>query len=82
MIKREQYTTDLQEVEWLILQNWFKKVATKQKRGRKRSHGLRELVNAVRYVLKNGCTWRDLPGDFPAWQSVYYHYRNWRIEGL
>ena len=36
----------------------------------------------MRYVLRNGCTWRDLPGDFPAWQSVYYHYRNWRNEGL
>ena len=82
MIKRKQYTTDLQDGEWLILQNWFEKVATKQKRGRKRRHELRELVNAMRYVVRNGCTWRDLPGDFPAWQSVYYHYRNWRIEGL
>ena len=64
MIKRKQYTTDLQEVEWLILGNWFEKVETKQKRGRKRSHALRELVNAMRYVVRNGCTWRDLRGDF------------------
>jgi putative transposase len=33
-------------------------------------------------VLRNGCTWRDLAGDFPAWQSVYYHYRTWRKAGL
>jgi putative transposase len=82
MIKRKQYTTDLQEAEWRIVQSWFERVEAKDKRGRKRSHDLRELINALRYVLKNGCTWRDLPGDFPAWQSVYYHYRNWRKEGL
>jgi putative transposase len=82
MIKRKQYTTDLREAEWLIVRNWFERVEAKDKRGRKRSHDLRELINALRYVLRNGCTWRDLPGDFPAWQSVYYHYRNWRKEGL
>lgn len=82
MIKGKQYTTDLGEAEWVILGNWFEKVEPKRKCGQKRSHDLRELVNAVRYVLRKGCTWRDLPGDFPAWQSVYYHYRNWRKEGL
>jgi putative transposase len=82
MIKRKQYTTDLTDKEWLILQAWFLKVAPKQKRGRKQSHELREIINAVRYVLRNGCTWRDLPGDFPAWQSVYYHHRKWRKDKL
>lgn len=48
MIKRKQYTTDLQDREWLILQGWFEKVEAEQKRGRKRSHELRELVKAVR----------------------------------
>jgi putative transposase len=82
MIKRKQYTTDLGEVAGQIVESFFEKVEQEQKRGRKRSHELRELINAMRYVLKNGCTWRDLPGDFPAWQSVYYHYRKWRNEGL
>ena len=77
MIKRKQYTTDLTEGEWLIMQAWFAKLASQPKRGRKQSHDLREIVNAVRYVLRNGCSWRDLPGDFPAWQSVYYHHRKW-----
>jgi transposase len=78
MIKRKQYTTDLRDEEWWIVQGWFEKLEAGRKRGRKRSHELRELINAMRYVLRNGCSWRDLPGDFPAWQSVYYHYRKWR----
>ena len=44
-------------------------------------HELRLLLNALRYLLKNGCTWRDLPGDFPPWQTVYYHFARWRDDG-
>jgi putative transposase len=64
MIKRKQYTTDLGDVAGQIVESFFEEVEGEQKRGRKRSHELRELINATRYVLKNGCTWRDLPGDF------------------
>jgi transposase len=33
---------------------------------------LKEIVNAVLYVTKNGCIWRDVPGEFPPWQTVYW----------
>ena len=33
------------------------------------------------YVLVQGCTWRALPGDFPAWQTVYTYFRTWRKDG-
>jgi putative transposase len=33
------------------------------------------------YVVTQGCKWRDLPGDFPAWQTVYTYFRNWRKDG-
>ena len=52
-----------------------------RERGRPLDHELRLLLNALRYLLKNGCTWRDLPGDFPPWQTVYYHFASWRDEG-
>ena len=29
------------------------------------------------YVLKNGCTWRDLPADYPKWSTVYYYWMSW-----
>lgn len=51
-----------------------------KRRGRPRSD-LSLIVNAIFYVLCEGCTWRGLPGDFPAWQTVYTYFRNWRRDG-
>src|SRR5215204_6379767 len=46
-----------------------------------RTHSLREILNAVFYVLKSGCQWRMLPHDFPRWPTVYHYFRQWRIDG-
>ena len=42
---------------------------------------LREILNAVFYLLKSGCQWRLLPHDFPRWPTVYHYFRKWRIDG-
>ena len=42
---------------------------------------LREVMNAIFYVLVTGCQWRNLPNDFPNPNSVYYHYRKWCLDG-
>ncbi|WP_367303227.1 transposase [Wolbachia pipientis] len=42
----------------------------------------RELVNAVFYVNKNGCHWRDLPKCFPPWQTVYSFFRRAKDKGM
>lgn len=60
----------------------MKRLMPAKEKGRPLEHELRLNINAMRYLLRNGCTWRDLPGDLPAWQSVYYHYREWREAGL
>ena len=39
------------------------------------------IVNAIFYQLKNGCQWRDLPVDFPNWQTVYSQFRRWKLDG-
>ncbi len=39
-------------------------------------------MNAIFYVVKNGCVWRALPHDFPAWQTVYHYFRLFRLNGL
>ena len=46
--------------------------------GRPRSTSLWAVLNAIFYVVTQGCKWRDLPGDFPAWQTVYTYFRTWR----
>ncbi|MBD1825897.1 transposase [Cyanobacteria bacterium FACHB-DQ100] len=38
-------------------------------------------LEAIVYLLTQGCTWRNLPGDFPAWQTVYRYFRTWRKDG-
>ena len=49
--------------------------------GRPRSTDLKAVLNAIFYVLISGCSWRMLPGDFPAWQTVYSYFRRWRLDG-
>jgi putative transposase len=61
------YSTDLSDDEWGCLEPH---VPAPYKRGRPRTHGTREILNAVFYVLKCGCTWRLLPRDFPPWETV------------
>ncbi len=48
---------------------------------RKRRRSLKEIFDAIFYLLKTGCQWRELPGEFPPWQSVYYYFRKWSLDG-
>lgn len=54
---------------------------TESKRGRPRTTSLWDILNGIFYVLCEGCTWRGLPGDFPAWQTVYTYFRRWKQDG-
>lgn len=49
--------------------------------GYKRKLNLRAVTNAIFYVLRTGVQWRNLPSDFPKWQSVYYYFRKWKNNG-
>ena len=42
---------------------------------------LREVVNALFYHAREGCSWRALPHNFPTWNSVYHHFREWNADG-
>ena len=82
-MRTKRYSTDLKEKEWEVLKPIIERQLAKQDtRGRNLSHELRELVNAVRYVLGNGIKWADLPQGFPPVGTVYYHYAKWRDKGL
>jgi len=49
--------------------------------GRPRRVDMWEVLNAIFYILVEGVRWRALPGDFPAWQTVYTYFRKWRQDG-
>ncbi|WP_345245568.1 IS5 family transposase [Nibrella saemangeumensis] len=48
---------------------------------RKRKHSLRVILNALLYVTKTGCQWRQMPNDLPPWQLCYYYFSKWRDDG-
>ncbi|MDV2996869.1 MAG: IS5 family transposase ISAcma43 [Chroococcidiopsis sp. SAG 2025] len=50
--------------------------------GRPRKVDMWAILNAIFYVVVQGCKWRDIPSDFPAWQTVYTYFRNWRKQGI
>jgi len=75
---REVYPTDLNDSEWNVIAPLLPK---QKSTGRPRLHSWREMLNAIFYVVKNGCLWRSLPHDFPPWKSVYHYFRLWRIDG-
>jgi putative transposase len=77
-MSRERYPTDLTDAQWTHLEP---QVPKPKLGGRPASVDRREIVNAIFYVVRNGCTWRALPHDFPRWQTVYHDFRLWRDDG-
>src|ERR687890_1606500 len=75
---RKPYPTDLSDAEWNYIQPHL---PVPKEHGRPRIHDLREILDAVFYVLKSGCQWRLLPHDFPRWPTVYHYFRTWRMDG-
>ena len=42
---------------------------------------MREILNAIFYVIRGGGAWRLLPNDLPKWQTAYHYWRPWRLDG-
>lgn len=73
-----QYASDLTDAEWAEFQQYLPQATTK--RGRPMALDLREVVNAILYVVRTGCQWRALPSSYPHPASVYYHFRKWTLD--
>jgi putative transposase len=76
---RKAYPSDLADTEWLILEPL---IPPEKPGGRRREVNIREVLNAIFYLLRSGCSWRMLPHDFPPWQTVYGYFRTWRKDGI
>ncbi len=73
------YPSDLTDVQWAKLESLLHEAReARHGGGRPRKYPLRRVVDAVLYVVKTGCQWRQMPGDFPPWQTVYQQFRAWR----
>ena len=69
------YPSNISDSQWTIISNFLD-----IKRNRK--YDLREIINAIMYLVKTGCQWRMLPKDFPHWKIVYYYFSTWKKNGI
>ena len=75
---RRVYDTDLTDAQWEILGPLLPAAAGG---GRPRTTDLREVLNAILYLLRTGCAWDLLPHDFPPPGTVYDYFSQWRRDG-
>ena len=72
------YPSCLTQTEWELVADLFEQPG---KRGRPPQYSRWEMVNACCYVVRNGCSWRMLPHEFPPWENVYRTFRRWAAGG-
>jgi transposase len=73
------YATDLKDEEWALINPLM---PPRRRIGRPREVDLREVVNAILYLVSTGCQWRLLPKDFPPVSTVQRYFYDWRDGGL
>jgi putative transposase len=75
---RKQYASDLTDRQWQVVRQLLPR---RSRRGRP-PIDRREALNAILYVVRTGCQWRQLPHDFPNWKTVYTVFWRWRRLGV
>ena len=76
---RKTYKSDLTDKEWQIIKPL---IPPPKPGGHPRTVDMREVVNAIFYLLRTGCSWEMLPHDFPPYSTVYYYFRRWQRRGI
>jgi transposase len=74
MTRRRRYPSDLTDDQWELIEPLLPPVKTG---GRPEKHPRQTIVDAILYVVRTGCSWRQLPASFPPWQTVYWYFGRW-----
>src|ERR1700720_4134263 len=77
-MERKPYPSDLIDSQWAVLKPL---IPDARPGGRPRKADMREVLNAIFYLNREGCTWRALPHDFPPWKTVYNYFEGWQRDG-
>jgi putative transposase len=77
-MERRAYPSDLSDREYLALEPYL---PAPRPRGRPWRWPLREILDAIFYVIRTGAQWRQLPYEYPPWPTVYWWFRRWRLDG-
>ena len=72
------YSSSLTDREWEIIEP----LLPKRKKTKPPTWTKRQILDGIFYQLKNGCNWCDLPKDLPPYSTVFWHYKQWRAEGI
>jgi transposase len=79
--KRKPYSSDLNDEEWERIKPLIREDVHYGPKGRSK-HSRKEMLNAIFYVVKTGCQWRELPNDFPLWTAVHSQFIRWKQKNL
>jgi transposase len=79
MSNRKPYPSDVSDEEWPFVAPYLTLV---REDASQRTHDVREVFNALRWIVRAGASWRMLPHDFPPWEDVYQQTRRWIVAGV
>lgn len=71
---RKAYPSDISRTQYEMIKE---ELESSRKKTRPRKYDLYEIFCAVLYIVKEGCTWRALPHDYPEYNTVYYYFSIW-----
>jgi transposase len=72
------YSSSLTDKEWELIEP----LLPQKKKTRAPRWSKRQILDGIFYQLKNGCNWCDLPKDLPPYSTVFWHYKQWRSDGV
>jgi putative transposase len=76
-MRTNSYPSDVTDAQWKLIEPHLPVYPG----GRPRIHDLRDVLDAILYVLRSGCQWRMLPKDFPPRSTVWRYFDEWRHNG-
>src|ERR1700709_1357799 len=78
-MERKAYPSDVSDDEWEFIAPY---ITLMREDAPQREHELREVLNAMRWIVRAGAPWRMLPNDFPPWHAVYDQVQRWIKAGV
>ena len=79
MATRKPYPSDVSDEEWAFVAPYL---ALVREDAPQRDHDLREVFNALRWIVRTGSAWRYMPHDLPPWEAVYQQTQRWLKAGV
>jgi len=76
---RKPYPSDVKDDEWAFVVPYL---TLMREDAPQREHDLREVFNAMRWIVRAGSPWRYIPNDFPPWEAVYQQAQRWIAAGV